>query len=97
VSKKLPGIRLFSIELEISRKPTAESAKTPQDLFTSRLPRNTELPVVSDMNFNVIAFLKPERFDHSDRKADSETVAPFGDLHATPPLDIHLRKCILTE
>jgi hypothetical protein len=77
VSKKLPGIRLFPIELEIGRKPAAERTKAPQQFFASRLPRNTERPGVGDMNFNVIAFLESGRFDHRDRKADSETVAPL--------------------
>jgi hypothetical protein len=35
------------------------------------------------MYFNLIAFLELKRFDHGDRKADSETVSPFGDLHGT--------------
>ena len=35
------------------------------------------------MNFDLIAFPEPKRFDHSGRKADRETVSPFGDLHGT--------------
>jgi hypothetical protein len=87
VSKKLAGIRLFAIELEIRRKPTAESAKTRQELITSRLPRNPELPVARDMNFNFIAFHEPERVGHSGRTADSETIAPFGNLHDAPSIE----------
>jgi hypothetical protein len=35
------------------------------------------------MYFNFIAFLELKRFDHSSRKADSKTVSPFSNLHAT--------------
>jgi hypothetical protein len=64
VSKKLAGIRVVSVEFEIGRKTATEGAKTPQELVTPRLPRHTELPDVSDMDFNLIAFLELERFDH---------------------------------
>ena len=83
MSKKLTGIRLVSVELEIGRKAAAEGAKAPQQLVTPRLARNTELPGVCDMDFDLVAFLEFKRFDHNGRKADSETVSPFGNLHAT--------------
>jgi hypothetical protein len=84
VSKKSAGIRLVPVEFEIGRKPTTEGAKTPQEFITPGRPRNTKLPGVCDMNFDVVAFLEPKRFDHRDRKANREAVAPFGDLHVTP-------------
>jgi hypothetical protein len=34
------------------------------------------------MDFDLIAFLEPKRFDHGGGKADREAVSPFGDLHA---------------
>jgi hypothetical protein len=82
VSKKLTGIRLVSVEFEIGRKSAAEGAKTPQQLVTPRLARDIELPAAGDMDFDLITFFEPERLDHSGRKADRETVSPFGDLHA---------------
>ena len=78
----LAGIRFVSIELEVGREPAAEGAKTPQQLVTPGLSRNAELPGVSDMDFDLIAFPELERLDDCGGKADSETVSPFGDLHA---------------
>jgi len=83
VSKKLAGIRLVSIELEVSGKPTAEGAETLQQLLAPGLARDAKLTGVSDVDFDLIAFSELKRFDHSGRKADGETVSPFGDLHAT--------------
>jgi hypothetical protein len=37
------------------------------------------------VQFNLIAFLELESFDHSSRKADRETVSPFGNLHVSLP------------
>src|SRR6476620_6521630 len=85
VSKTLAGIGFVSVELEIDRKTAAESTETLQQFVTSGPTSNTEPPSVSDMNFDLVAFLKLERFDHSGRKADRETVAPFGDLHGNRP------------
>jgi hypothetical protein len=82
VSKKLAGIRLVSVKLEIRRETAAEGAKTFQQFVTPGLAADTELPGVSDMDFDFIAFLELKRFDHGDGKADGETVSPFGDLHA---------------
>jgi hypothetical protein len=84
VSKKLTGIRLVSIELEVSGKPAAEGAETLQQLIAPGLPRDAKLAGVSDMDFDLVALLELKRFDHSGRKANGETVSPFGDLHATP-------------
>jgi hypothetical protein len=93
VSKKLAGIGFVSVELEIGRKTAAESTKTLQQFVTSGPTSNTEPPSVSDMNFNLVAFLKLKRFDHSGRKADRETVSPFGDLHGNRPW-IYVRYCV---
>jgi hypothetical protein len=83
VSKKLPGIRLVSIELEVSGKPAAEEAETLQQLLAPGLARDAKLTAASDMDFDLIAFPKLQRFDHGGGKADRETVSPFGDLHAS--------------
>src|SRR5216684_517962 len=42
VSKKLPGIRLVPIELEVGRKAPAEGAQALQQLFTPGLARDAE-------------------------------------------------------
>jgi hypothetical protein len=94
VSKKLPGIRLVSIELEVSGKPTAEGAETLQQLIAPGLARDAKLAGVCNVDFDLVALPELKRFDHSGRKADGETVSPFGDLHATRPLDIRQKACI---
>jgi hypothetical protein len=93
LSKKLPGIRLIPVELEIVRKTAAERAKTLQEFVTPGPARDAKLPGVSDMDFNLVAFLEFERFDHGGGKADREAVSPLGDLHSLS-MDIHLSECI---
>src|SRR5271156_43738 len=92
VSKKLAGIRLVSVEFESGRKTAAEGAKTPQELVTPRLTRDTELPGVGDMDFNLIAFPKLKRFDHGGGKADRETISPLSDLHVSLPVGYTLNQ-----
>jgi hypothetical protein len=81
VSKKLTGIHLAPIELEIGGEAPAKGAKALQEFVASGFSRDAKLADVSDMDFDLIAFPKLERFDDSDGKADRETVSPFGDLH----------------
>jgi hypothetical protein len=83
VSKKLPGIRRVSIELEVSGKPTAEGAETLQQLLAPGLARDAKLTAAGDMDFDLIAFPELQGFDHGGGKADREAVSPFGDLHAS--------------
>jgi hypothetical protein len=82
VSKKLTGIRLVPVKLEVGREPTAESAKTLQQFFASRLARDAKLPGVRDMDLDLVTFPKFQGFNDSGGKADGEAIAPFGDLHA---------------
>jgi hypothetical protein len=82
VSKKLTGIRLVPVELEIGGEAAAEGAKAFQQLVAAGLARHTKLTPVSDMDFDLVAFPESERFDHDGGKANRETVSPFGDLHA---------------
>jgi hypothetical protein len=81
VSKKLPGIRLLAIELEIGRKAPSEGAKPLQQFRAAGLARDGEFPRVSDMDFDLIPFLEPQRVDYGGRKAEGEAIAPFGDPH----------------
>jgi hypothetical protein len=81
VSKKLPGIRLVSIELEINREATAECAKTLQQVRPSGLTRDTKLPGIGDMDFDLIAFLQLKRLNYGRRKTHGKAIAPFCDLH----------------
>jgi len=85
VSKKLPGIRLVSVELEVRGKPTAEGAETLQQLLAPRFARDPEPPGVGNMDFDFVAFPQLQCFDHSGRKADGKAVAPLGDSHVMLP------------
>jgi hypothetical protein len=82
VSKKLPGIRLVSVEPEVGGESTAEGAETLQQLLAPRLARNAKLPSVRNMDFNLVTFTKFEGFNDRGGKANGEAIAPFGDLHA---------------
>jgi len=88
VSKKLPGIRLVSIELEVRREATAERAKAFQQIRPSGLARNAERARICDMNFDLVAFLQFKRFDHRRREAHGKTIAPFRDVHIENLIDI---------
>jgi hypothetical protein len=81
VSKKLPGIRLVPVELEVVGKSPAESAKTLQQFLARRLASYAELPRPGDIDLDLVTLLEAERFDHGSGKANGETVSPLGDLH----------------
>ena len=59
MSKKLPGIRLVPVELEVGGEATAEVAKAFQQLVAPGLARHAEPSPVSDVDFDLIAFLSP--------------------------------------
>src|ERR1700751_593327 len=60
VSKKLPGIRLVPVKLEVGRKAPAKSSKALHQLFTARLARHAELTFVGNMDFDLIALFQFE-------------------------------------
>src|SRR5271156_27833 len=81
VSKKLPGIRLVSVELEVGGKAPAKSAKPLYQLLTAGLARHAELTFVGNMDFDLVALLQFECVDYRGGKADRQAIAPFRDLH----------------
>src|SRR5262245_61621761 len=60
VSKKLPGIGLVPVELEIRRQVSAEGAEPLQQLGAAGLARHAESAVASDMNLDLVAFLEAQ-------------------------------------
>src|ERR1700733_3809019 len=84
---KLPGIYLVPVEFEIGRQAASEGVKPLQQVLTARFARDGEFPRVGDMDFDLVAFLKLQRFDHRGGNPNRQTVAPFGDLHH--PLSFH--------
>src|SRR5580700_6983289 len=84
VSKKLSGICLLPVELEIGRKSPSEGAQPLQQFRASRLARDGKFPCVGDMDLDLIAFLEPQRRDRGGRKAHGQAIAPFGDPHMVP-------------
>jgi hypothetical protein len=70
VSKKLPGIRLVSVEFEIWWQAPSEGAKPLQQFLAARFVRDGEISRVGNMDFNLITFLKFERIDHSGGNAN---------------------------
>src|SRR5260370_25270508 len=81
VSKKLPGIPLVPVELEVGGKAPAKSPKALQQLFAPGLTRHAELTLVGNMDFNLVALFQFECVDYRDGKPHRQTVAPFRDLH----------------
>src|SRR5271155_6213935 len=89
LSKKLPGIRLIPVELEIGRQPPAKGPQPVQEILSLWLASDAECALAGHMHVNLITRLKLQRFDNGRRKADRKAVAPFGDLHdALPRIDI---------
>ena len=87
MSRKLTGIRLVPIELEIGRKPAAKGAQTLQQFSTTGLARHTKLLAVGDMDFNLVALLQAEHFDHSGREPDSKAASHLTTCMGLPPND----------
>jgi hypothetical protein len=86
VSKKLPGIRLLTVELEVGGKTATEGSEAFQQLCPTGLARDGELATVGDMNLDLVAFLELEDFDHGGGKADGKAVTPLGDPHGMATL-----------
>ena len=63
LSKKLPGIRLVTIELEIGRQNAAETPQPLQPLFAAWLSFNFKGSGFGNLNVDVVTFLQPKRFD----------------------------------
>jgi hypothetical protein len=57
VSKKLTGIRLVPVELEVGRQTSAEGAKAFQQRVPPGLARHAEILAASDVDFDLVAFL----------------------------------------
>jgi hypothetical protein len=70
MSKKLPGIRLVPVELEVGEKAPAKSAKALQQLVTPGLARHAELTPVGNMDFDLVALFQLERVDYSGVETD---------------------------
>jgi hypothetical protein len=82
VSKKLPAIRVFTIEGEVGWQAPAERAQVFQESLAPRLAHYKKFALVRDMNLDIIAFPEIERFNHGSRNPDGKAIAPFRNLHA---------------
>jgi hypothetical protein len=81
VPRKLPGIRLFPVELEVGGKAPAKSSQALQQLLTPWLTRHAELTLVGNMDLDLVAFFQFERVDDRGGKANRQTVVPSRDLY----------------
>lgn len=70
MSKKLPGIRLFSIELEIGGKTSAKGAKTLQQFLATGLARDRKLAHVRDVDLDLIALAEFQRLGNGGGEPD---------------------------
>jgi len=82
VSKKLPGIRLVPVELEVGGQTTTE---THEAVFSNssrpglRGTRQTRARRQYEFSISSPSF-QFQRLDQGNGKTDGEAVAPFGDL-----------------
>src|SRR5438132_3849633 len=60
VSKKLPGIRLVPVELEVGREAPAERGKALQQFFTPGLTRHAKLTLAGNLDFDLVALFQVE-------------------------------------
>src|ERR1700689_3028198 len=97
LSKKLPGIRLIPVELEIGRQPPAKGAQPVREIPSLGFARDAECALAGHVHVNLIAWLELQRFDNRRGKTDSEAVAPFGDLHDALPSDRHVEQRISVD
>src|SRR5579875_3689541 len=78
LSKKSPGIRLVSIELEIGGHPSAEFLQDRQSLTPPLLLRHDfERSVRCRPKLDIVAFLEVQRTGDVGGDADRQAVAPF--------------------
>jgi hypothetical protein len=90
LSKKLPGIGIFPVELKVRWEATAKVAQALQQLITAGFPRNREVASIEDVHLNVVAFPQTECLDNGAGKPDGEAVSPFCNPHAVLLSDIRL-------
>ena len=81
LSKKLPGIRLIAIKLEIGGDDASETSQPSQPLFAAWCPFHLKRSGACNANLDIVSLLQRERFDDTGGKTDGEAIAPFGNLH----------------
>jgi len=74
-------MRLFPIEFEAGGQTVSVLAQPRQSLLATTVASNAELPRSGDRDFDVVAFLFPQRLDHSLGQAHRQTVALFSGPH----------------
>ncbi len=96
MSRKLPGIGVFTVEAEVGGEATAEFSQAGGKLLAIGLARHAEFPGAADVDFDVVPLFQVEGLDDGGGPADSEAVAPFGDLHRVGPR-IHFVEICLSD
>jgi hypothetical protein len=85
VSKKLPGIRLVPIKLEVGWQTPAEGPETVQQVFSPGFAGQTEFPPIRNVDLDLVAGFQLQGLDNSGGETDGEAIAPFCDLHRDTP------------
>src|SRR5580704_17354751 len=93
VSKKLPGIRLVPIELEVGRQTPAECTQPLQDFVAPGLAGHFQFTSIGDADLDIVALLQFQCFNESRGKTNRKAVVPFCDLH-DGSTDIQRNICI---
>ncbi len=81
LSKKLPGIRVVAVELEVGGEAAAKGAQALQQFGVIGSLRYGGCPGVSDVNLDLVARLEGKRLDDSGGEPNGEAVPPFCDQH----------------
>jgi hypothetical protein len=81
VSKKLPGIRLVPIELEVGRQTPSECTQPLQDFVATGLAGHFQFTSIGDADLDIITPPSFQCFNDGGGKTNRKAVAPFRDLH----------------
>jgi hypothetical protein len=81
VSKKLPGIRLVPIELEVRRQAPSKCTQPLQELVATGLAGHLQFTSIGDADLDIVAILQFQRLNDGGGKTNRKAVAPFCDLH----------------
>jgi hypothetical protein len=69
------------------RQATAIFPQTVEQFLRGRQLRHLQRLPAQDMDFDVIAFLQPQRVNDRGREAHCQTISPARDLHGTSLID----------
>jgi hypothetical protein len=89
LSRWRSGIRIVTVEFEVSRHHAAETSQPVQPFLPVSFPRSIECRSgVGDLDIDVVTFLQTEGIDNCRRDPNGQAVAPSENLHGDAPINL---------